>query len=141
MKRVLCAAGAVALLALPLSACGSDDDSSSDSAGSTASTDSTQTTAGEACDIDGRQRDLGASYVTSLEVNGLDCAEAEKIVRAYHACRLKDGPEGRCLTPVPGFNCTESDVQSAPGIQKNATATCENAATGATIVSAYTQNL
>lgn len=139
MRVLLCAAGAIALLALPVAGCGGDDDSSAEStAGSTAS--ETTAAATEACDIDGRQRDLGASYVTSLEVTGVECPEAEQVIVAYHACRLKDGPEGKCTTAVEGYTCTESDVQAAPGIQYNATANCENAG-GATIVSAYTQNL
>ena len=139
MRALLCAAGAIALLALPVAGCGGDDDSSSEA---TAESTAAETTAaaGEACNIDGRQRDLGASYVTSLEVSDVECAEAEQVIVAYHACRLKNGPEGKCTTAVQSYTCTESEIQAAPGIQYNATANCENAE-GATIVSAYTQNL
>ncbi len=119
-------------------AAATSDSSSESTAESTAA--ETTAAAGEACNIDGRQRDLGASYVTSLEVSGVDCAAAEKVVEAYHACRLNDGPEGKCTTAVQGYTCTESEIQAAPGIQYNATANCENT-DGATIVSAYTQNL
>src|SRR5215475_14560776 len=34
-----------------------------------------------ACDISGQQQNLGASYVTSLKVQGVGCTKAEKVIR------------------------------------------------------------
>src|SRR3989440_9369250 len=36
------------------------------------------------CDISGKQQHLGTSYVTSLKVQGVSCAKAEKVIKAYH---------------------------------------------------------
>jgi hypothetical protein len=91
------------------------------------------------CDINGRQRNLGASYVTSIEVSKVSCAQAEKVVTAYHGCRQKNGGAGgTCDTPVMGFQCTEGPRQSVPGVQFNATADCRKG--DAEIKSSYTQN-
>src|SRR5262245_30498097 len=43
------------------------------------------------CDISGKQQQLGASYVTSLKVQGVSCAKAEKLIRGYHRCRHDSG--------------------------------------------------
>jgi hypothetical protein len=131
LKRVL-----ALLLAVPLAAavagCGGGGD---DSSGSTS-------TAGanlNSCNIDGKQRNLGASYVTSIEVAGVSCGQAEKVVTAYHQCRQQNGGAGgTCDTAVMGFTCTEGPRQSVPGVQFNATADCRKG--DAEIKSSYTQN-
>ena len=105
------------------------------------SSDSSSTTAAalSSCDINGRQQDLGASYVTSIEVAGVSCGQAEKVVVAYHHCRLQNGGAGgTCKTAVKGFDCTEGARQSVPGVQYNATADCRKG--DAEIKSTYTQN-
>jgi hypothetical protein len=131
LKRVL-----ALLLAVPLAAavagCGGGGD---DSSGSTS-------TAGanlSSCNINGKQRNLGASYVTSIEVAGVSCGQAEKVVTAYHQCRQQNGGAGgTCDTAVMGFTCTEGPRQSVPGVQFNATADCRKG--DAEIKSSYTQN-
>jgi hypothetical protein len=91
------------------------------------------------CDINGRQQDLGASYVTSIEVAGVSCGQAEKVVLAYHHCRIANGGAGgTCKTAVQGFTCTEGARQSVPGVQYNATADCRKG--DAEVKSTYTQN-
>jgi hypothetical protein len=91
------------------------------------------------CNIDGKQRNLGASYVTSIEVAGVSCGQAEKVVTAYHQCRQQNGGAGgTCDTAVMGFTCTEGPRQSVPGVQFNATADCRKG--DAEIKSSYTQN-
>jgi len=104
--------------------------------------DSSGSTTGAAlssCDIDGKQQDLGASYVTTIDVAKVDCSQAEKVVVAYHECRRKNaGAGGTCDTPVMGFTCTEGERQAAPGVQFNATADCRKG--DAEIKSSYTQN-
>ncbi len=91
------------------------------------------------CNINGKQQNLGASYVTSIQVGGVSCGQAEKVVVAYHHCRLQNGGAGgTCTTAVEGFDCTEGARQSVPGVQFNATADCRKG--GAEIKSTYTQN-
>ncbi len=104
------------------------------------SSDSSSTAAAlSSCNINGRQQDLGASYVTSIQVAGVSCGQAEKVVVAYHRCRLQNGGAGgTCKTAVMGFDCTEGARQSVPGVQYNATADCRKG--DAEIKSTYTQN-
>jgi hypothetical protein len=91
------------------------------------------------CNIDGRKQELGASYVTSIDVAKVSCGRAEKVVLAYHHCRIANGGAGgTCNTPVMSFNCTEGPRQSVPGVQFNATADCRSGV--AEIKSTYTQN-
>jgi hypothetical protein len=107
--------------------------------GGSSSSSSTSTSALSSCDINGRQQDLGASYVTSIEVAKVSCGQAEKVVVAYHHCRLANGGAGgTCTSAVQGFDCTEGARQSVPGVQYNATADCRKG--DAEIKSTYTQN-
>jgi hypothetical protein len=103
------------------------------------SDNSTSTTALGTCNINGRQQNLGASYVTSIQVSGVSCVQAEKAVVAYHHCRLANGGAGgTCKSPVQGFTCTEGARQSVPGVQYNAVVECRKGTTE--IKSSYTQN-
>jgi hypothetical protein len=107
--------------------------------GSSSDTTSTPAASLSSCDIDGRQQDLGASYVTSIDVAKVSCDQAEKVVLAYHHCRLQNGGAGgTCKTAVQGFECTEGARQSVPGVQYNATADCRKG--DSEIKSTYTQN-
>lgn len=94
------------------------------------------------CDISGQQKKLGASYVTSLKVQGVSCTKAEKVIKAYHRCRhASGGPAGQCTDPVLGFNCKDGKRTGVPNVQYDATAKCRKAANPAKrIKSAYTQN-
>ena len=93
----------------------------------------------KSCDINGKQQNLGASYVTSIQVAGVDCGQAQKVVVAYHHCRQQNGGAGgTCKTAVLGFTCTEGPRQAGPGVQFNATADCRKG--DAEIKSSYTQN-
>jgi hypothetical protein len=103
------------------------------------SSGSTSTAALTSCDISGRQQNLGASYVTTIQVSKVSCAQAEKVVVAYHGCRRQHGGAGgTCDSAVLGFTCTEGPRQSVPGVQFNATADCRKG--DAEIKSSYTQN-
>jgi hypothetical protein len=103
------------------------------------SSGSTSTGALSTCDINGKQRNLGASYVTSIQVAKVSCGQAERVVEAYHRCRQQNGGAGgTCDTAVMGFTCTEGPRQSVPGVQFNATADCRRG--DAEIKSSYTQN-
>ena len=128
MKRVL-PLFAIALAAGLFGCGGGGDDSSG----------STSTATLSSCDINGKQQNLGASYVTTIDVAKVSCSQAEKVVMAYHQCRAKKGGAGgRCDTPVQGFTCTEGPRQEVPGVQFNATADCRKG--DAEIKSSYTQN-
>jgi hypothetical protein len=119
-----------ALLLAALAGCGGGG---GDSSGTTS------TAALSNCNINGKQRNLGASYVTSIEVAKVSCGQAEKVVTAYHHCREQNGGAGgTCDTAVMGFTCTEGPRQSVPGVQFNATAECRKG--DAQIKSSYTQN-
>jgi hypothetical protein len=94
------------------------------------------------CDISGQQQDLGASYVTSLKVQGVSCAKGEKVIKAYHRCRHQTGgPAGTCGQTLLGFRCKDGKRTGVPNVQYNATAKCHKV-TSATkrIKSRYTQN-
>ncbi len=94
------------------------------------------------CDISGQQQNLGASYVTSLKVQGVGCAKGEKVIRAYHRCRHQaGGPAGTCGSTLLGFKCKDGNRQSVPGVQYNATAKCHKVSNASKRVkSRYTQN-
>ena len=119
----------LAICAAAIAGCGGGGSSSS----------STSTASLGSCDINGKQQSLGASYVTSIDVAGVSCGQAEKVVLAYHQCRLQNGGAGgTCKSPVSGFTCTEGSRQSVPGVQYNATIDCHKG--DAEIKSTYTQN-
>ena len=134
MARVLTLALTLILVlsAAAFAGCGGGDDDSSDE-GTTAAAALTD------CDITGKQQNLGASYVTTIQVAQVSCGQAEKVVAAYHACRNKNGGAGgTCESPVVGFTCTEGPRQEVPGVQFNSTADCKKG--DAEISSSYTQN-
>jgi hypothetical protein len=54
----------------------------------------------------GKERKLGATYVTKVTVTGTDCAAALKVVKAFHTCRKKSA-NGKCKSTVKGYKCTE----------------------------------
>lgn len=120
-----------ALCAAMMAGCGGGGDDESSGSTSTASLST--------CDINGRQQNLGASYVTAIQVAKVSCGQAEKVVVAYHECRSKNGGAGgTCEASVLGFTCTEGSRQSVPGVQYNATVECRKG--DSEVKSAYTQN-
>jgi hypothetical protein len=94
------------------------------------------------CDINGKQQDLGASYVTSLKVQGVSCVKGERVIKAYHRCRHQSGgPAGNCSGTVLGFSCKDGRRTGVPNVQYNATAKCRKVSDSAKrIKSTYTQN-
>jgi hypothetical protein len=94
------------------------------------------------CDISGQQQNLGASYVTSLKVQGVSCAKGAKVIRAYHQCRhQRGGPAGTCGATVLGFKCKDGKRTGVPNVQYNATAKCHKVSNASKRVkSRYTQN-
>jgi hypothetical protein len=95
-----------------------------------------------ACDISGQQQNLGASYVTSLKVQGVSCTKGEKVVKAYHQCRHQaGGAAGTCNATLLGFKCKDGNRTGVPNVQYNATAKCHKVSNASKRVkSRYTQN-
>ena len=95
-----------------------------------------------ACDISGEQQNLGASYVTSLKVQGVSCTKAKKVIKAYHQCRHQSGgAAGTCSRTLFGFKCHDGKRTGVPNVQYNATAKCHKVTNSAKRVkSSYTQN-
>lgn len=95
-----------------------------------------------ACDISGKQQNLGASYVTSLKVQGVSCTKGEKLIKAYHQCRHQTGgPAGNCSSTLLGFKCKDGKRTGVPNVQYNATAKCHKVSNASKRVkSSYTQN-
>lgn len=87
------------------------------------------------CDISGVADRLGPTSVTSLKVTHLRCGRGIAVVRAFHACRLANGPSGRCVRLVNGYACGE--IRTNGPTQFSATATCRK--NRATVVHRYTQ--
>jgi hypothetical protein len=124
------AAIGLALCALAIAGCGG---------GGGGSSSSTTTQQLSTCNINGRQQNLGASYVTTIQVAKVSCGQAEKVVIAYHHCRQANGGAGgTCKTAVLGFDCTEGPRQAVPGVQFNADVDCRKGPVE--IKSSYTQN-
>ena len=56
----------------------------------------------------GRERKLGATYVTKITTKVVTCATGRSITTAFNACRHRNGkPDGRCTSKVKGYACTE----------------------------------
>jgi hypothetical protein len=69
--------------------------------------------ASASCDISGKERQLGPTYVTSLRVKGVSCSTGVRVVRRYYKCRLKTGGRrGRCHRRVVGFSCHEKRLEA-----------------------------
>ena len=69
----------------------------------------TGATAATSCakQIRGKERKLGTTYVTKVNVTGVGCATGLKVVKAFHACRHENGKAGTCRHKVLGYTCTE----------------------------------
>jgi hypothetical protein len=91
------------------------------------------------CNISGKEKSLGASYVTSLKVAGVSCAKGERTIKAYHRCRKARGG-AVCGSPGKGWSCKEGKRATVPGVQYNATVKCRKGASKR-VKSRYTQNI
>lgn len=91
-----------------------------------------------ACNISGKEKSLGASYVTSVKVEGVSCAKGIKLVKLYHQCRKDKG--GVCGSPGLGFSCKEGKRQEVPGVQYSTTMKCRKGGSKR-VKSSYTQNI
>lgn len=55
-----------------------------------------------------KSQKLGATYVTKLKVQGVSCATAQGVVKAFNSCRKEKGVTGRCTRKVKGYSCTDT---------------------------------
>lgn len=88
-----------------------------------------------ACDVSAVADRLGPTSVSAVKVKGTRCPTGIAVVRAFHACRLANGPSGRCVRRVKGFACMEQRTGSTP--QFTASVTCRK--DRATVSHRYTQ--
>ena len=89
------------------------------------------------CSVAGKERSLGATYVTSLRVQSTSCRRAERLVRAFHRCRrAAGGADGRCRRRVDGYSCSEQRPRRGP-TQYDARVLCRRG--GRRVHHAYTQ--
>ena len=72
-------------------------------------------TAAISCRIPDNGEHLGPTYLTSLNVSDTTCSTGLAVVRAYHACQVKDGGvKSECRSTVDGFRCSEKRGPSIP---------------------------
>ena len=85
------------------------------------------------------QRSLGASYVTSLKVQGTTCAKGKGVTLAFNKCRTSGGkPQGKCTRKVGNYTCTEKRYDAVPGVQYSSKVTCTWGSKQ--VLTTYTQN-
>jgi hypothetical protein len=65
----------------------------------------------------------GDGSFSSLKVTKATCGKAKKVALAFHKCRTKTGPAGRCVKRVEGFACQEVRTNT-PG-EISARVTCK----------------
>jgi hypothetical protein len=88
------------------------------------------------CSVRGKERKLGATYVTAVSATGISCSGALDVVRGYHRCRrARGGADGRCPR-FSGYRCRERRTSSPT--QYDSRATCRKG--GRRVVQRYTQN-
>jgi hypothetical protein len=81
--------------------------------------------AARTCDISGKERKLGTSYVLSLRVAKVSCAKGQRVVKAFHRCRHEHGKAGHCRHRVKGFKCSEHRFNKIP-TEYDSKVTCKN---------------
>lgn len=108
--------------------------------GASAADAATATTSATSCSLSTKdQRHLGASYVTSLKVEGTTCAKGKGVTLAFNNCRTAGGkPQGFCNKKVGHYSCTEKRYDAVPGVQYSSKVTCTWGAKK--VLSTYTQN-
>jgi hypothetical protein len=87
-----------------------------------------------------QQRNLGTTYVITIRQRGTTCANARKVVKAYHRCRRRHGGrDGRCPNRVYGYRCEERRYNKLRGVSYDANARCKKA--GREVYQKYQQNV
>jgi uncharacterized low-complexity protein len=82
--------------------------------------------AGKNCDVSGKERSFGPTYVTKLKVQGVSCGTGKQVVKAYFKCRKANGGKaGTCGRRVLGYRCGEHRFNKI-ATQYDANVTCKN---------------
>lgn len=95
-----------------------------------------QRAATKTCSVKGKERKLGTTYVTKLSVKGTSCANGEKLVKAFHKCRLGKSETARCAR-VSGYRCSERRFNVGP-LSYDSNVTCKSSTRS--VKHTYTQN-
>jgi hypothetical protein len=114
MLKIVVAACVAAAVALPAAAQGS---------------------ATHTCNVRGKERKLGTTYVTSVKATHVSCGSALKFVKSFHKCRHRHGRAGHCAH-LQRYRCREQ--REAIPTQYDSRATCKRGQRK--IVQVYTQN-
>lgn len=76
-------------------------------------------------EIKGKERKLGATYVTVVKVTGVSCSTGFGVVKSFNGCRRSNGgADGRCTKKVKGYKCTEGKRLKGP-LSYDADVTCK----------------
>jgi len=92
-------------------------------------------TAAATCDVSKVATTLGPTEVTSVKASKVKCKDAIKLVKAFHKCRMANGPAGRCVKKVQGYACAE--IRNGPPNGFTAKVTCRKGK--ASVVHSYRQ--
>jgi len=87
------------------------------------------------CDVSKVATTLGPTEVTSVKATKVKCKDAIKLVKAFHTCRMANGPSGRCVKKVQGYACAE--IRNGPPTGYSAKVTCRKGK--ASVVHSYRQ--
>ena len=88
------------------------------------------------CSISGKERKLGATYVTSLRTTRVSCRGAESLVKSFNRCRRsRGGADGRCPR-IRRYRCSER--RSTAPTQFDSRTTCRRGSRSVRFT--YTQN-
>jgi hypothetical protein len=106
----------------------------------TSADSSPQAQAARKCPLTSKQQrgGLGATYVLTLRVRGTRCLYGRRVVKAFHACRRRNGGrDGRCRSRVFGYRCEERRFNKI-STQYDSRARCKKS--GREVFHIYTQN-
>jgi hypothetical protein len=71
-------------------------------------------------------RSTYATYIQQLSVKNTSCGKGWKLLKAFHECRKENGgKDGRCKSPVLGYNCDEGKRTGVKGVRYSAEVVCK----------------
>jgi hypothetical protein len=89
------------------------------------------------CNLSGKYRSLGPTYVEKLSVSGVSCTTGANLIKSYNKCRLQHGgSKGSCRSKINGFSFSEKRQWSS--IEFIAVVTAKNGRE--TVNFTYTEN-
>ena len=73
------------------------------------------------CSVSGKERELGATYVTSVKASGTSCRSALSLVKAYHRCRRRERRRRRAVPARQGLPLLGAAHVVADAVRQRAT--------------------